>query len=172
MMDPRIRGCAAALLLVLTMTVAGAQNPAREAHGFADVFVEPEVAVAWGILRGKDEDDSRVVVRIDADPASYAMVSVTGMDTFTELRRVFLAPTPLKPAVEFVSPRARFVDYTRTDLHFYRSAAAADAGMPALTIYYLGVPDTTPEFTTEARLEAYLRDRIVSARRELKGKNP
>jgi len=25
----------------------------------------------------------------------------------------------------------------------------------ALTVYYLGVPDTTPEFTTEAALEQY-----------------
>ena len=172
MMDARIRRCATALLLALITTVSGAQNPAREAHGFTDVFVEPEVAVAWGILRGKDEAGTKVVVRIDADPASYALVSVTAMDPFTQLRRVFLAPTSLKAAVEFVSPRARFVDYTRTDLHFYRSAAAADAEMPALTIYYLGVPDTTPEFTAETRLETYLRDRIISARRELKGKPP
>ena len=29
-------------------------------------------------------------------------------------------------------------------------------GRFALTVYYLGVPDTTPEFTTEAALEQYL----------------
>ena len=170
MMDARIRRCATSLLLALITTVAGAQNPPREAHGFTDVFVEPEVAVAWGILRGKDEADTKVVVRIEANPTTYALVSVTGIDPFTQLRRVFLAPTPLKAAVEFVSPRARFVDYPRTDLHLYRSAAAADAHAPALTIYYLGVPDTTPEFSTEARLETYLTNRIVGARRELKGK--
>jgi hypothetical protein len=172
MIDARIRRCATSLLLVLLTTVAGAQNPAREAHGFTDVFVEPEVAVAWGILRGKEEADTKVVVRIDANPESYALVSVSGMDPFTQLRRVFLAPTPLKAAVDFVSPRARFVDYPRTDLHFYRSTAAAEAGTPALTIYYLGVPDTTPEFTTQTRLETYLTNRIVTARRELKGKTP
>jgi hypothetical protein len=26
---------------------------------------------------------------------------------------------------------------------------------PALTVYYLGVPDTTPEFSSEAALDAY-----------------
>ena len=30
------------------------------------------------------------------------------------------------------------------------------ARRPALTVYYLGVPDTTPEFTSEAALDAYL----------------
>jgi hypothetical protein len=30
------------------------------------------------------------------------------------------------------------------------------AGRPGLTVYYLGVPDTTPEVTTEAALETYL----------------
>ena len=160
--------CALLLVLALVATVAGAQAPAREAHGFSDVFVEPEVAIAWGILRGKDDADTKVVVRIDADSRTYALVSVTGLDPFTPLRRVLLAPTPLRPGLEFVSPRPRFVDYPRTDLLFYRTPAAAKANTPALTIYYLGVPDTTPEFATEAQLEDYLAKRIVSARRELR----
>jgi len=158
-----------ALLAWLT-AAAGAATPAREAHGISDVFVEPEVAIAWGVLRGKDDADTKVVIRIDADPVTYASVSVTGMDPFTQLRRLFLAPTPLHAGVEFISPRPRFVDYPRTDVQFYRSAADANANTPALTVYYLGVPDTTPEFTSEAQLEAYLAERILSARRELRGK--
>ena len=33
-----------------------------------------------------------------------------------------------------------------------------------LAVYYLGVPDTTPEFATEASLAAYLADRIARMR--------
>lgn len=157
-------------LLVALVATAVAQTPAREVHGFSDVFVEPEVAIAWGVLRGKDDADTKVVVRIDADPLAYASVSVTGLDPFTPLRRVLLAPTRLQPGFEFVSPRARFVDYPRTDLLFYRTPADADANTPALTVYYLGVPDTTPEFATETQLKDYLAKRIVSARRELRSK--
>src|SRR5512136_2536629 len=119
--------CAVSLLLALLVTWAAAQTPAREEHGFSDVFVEPEVAIAWGVLRGKDDADTKVVVRIDADLQTYALVSVTGLDPFTPLRRVLLAPTRLQPGFEFVSPRARFVDYPRTDLLFYRTSAEADA---------------------------------------------
>src|SRR5215471_17658236 len=93
------------LLFVLVATLALAQTPAREVHGFSDVFVEPEVAIAWGVLRGKDDADTKVVVRIDADPLAYALVSVTGLDPFTPLRRVLLGPTHLQPGFEFVSPR-------------------------------------------------------------------
>jgi hypothetical protein len=156
------------LLFALIATAAGAQAPAREEHGFSDVFVEPELVIAWGILRGKDDADTKVVVRIDADPQMYPLVSVTGFDPFTPLRRVLLAPTPVHPGLLFVSPRPRFVDYPRTDLLFYRTRAAAEANAPALTVYYLGVPDTTPEFATEAQLEDYLAKRMVSARRELR----
>ncbi|HXX86801.1 MAG TPA: hypothetical protein VEN29_22820 [Casimicrobiaceae bacterium] len=161
---------AAPLLFFLLATVAGAQTPAREVHGFSDVFVEPEVAIAWGVLRGKDDADTKVVVRIDADLQAYALVSVSGLDPFTPLRRVLLAPTRLHPGFEFVSPRARFIDYPRTDLLFYRTPAEADANTPALTVYYLGVPDTTPEFAAESQLKDYLAKRIVSARRELRSK--
>jgi len=161
--------CAATLLFSLVVNIAGAQTAGREVHGYSDVFVEPEVAIAWGVLRGKDDAGTQVVVRIDADPRVYALVSVAGLDPFTPLRRVLLAPTPLRPGFEFVSPRPRFVDYPRTDLLFYLTSAAAEANTPALTIYYLGVPDTTPEFATESQLEDYLSKRIVSGRRELRG---
>ena len=161
--------CAATLLFALVVSVAGAQTAGREVHGYSDVFVEPEVAIAWGVLRGKDDSGTQVVVRIDADPRVYALVSVTGLDPFTPLRRVLLAPAPLRPGFEFISPRPRFVDYPRTDILLYATPAAAEANTPALTIYYLGVPDTTPEFATEAQLEDYLSKRIESARRELRG---
>ena len=60
--------------------------------------------------------------------------------------------------------RADFADFPRTELRFYGSAAQADAGVPSLVVFYLGVPDTTPEFATEANLNAYLVDRIARAR--------
>ena len=170
MMSVQAMRCSMAVLFALVAPFAAAQPPAHEVHGFSDVFVEPEVAIAWGVLRGKDDADAKVVVRIDADPLAYALVSVTGLDPFIPLRRVLLGPTRLQPGFEFISPWPRFVDYPRTDLLFYRTSAEADAGTPALTVYYLGVPDTTPEFATETQLKDYLAKRIVSARRELRSR--
>ena len=42
--------------------------------------------------------------------------------------------------------------------------APAQADTPRLVVYFLGVPDTTPEFATEANLSAYLADRIARIR--------
>ena len=41
-------------------------------------------------------------------------------------------------------------------LSVYASEEDWRAGRPVLTVYYLGVPDTTPEFASEASLLAYL----------------
>jgi len=49
-------------------------------------------------------------------------------------------------------PRASFADLPRREIHLYASAVDWRAGRRGLTVYYLGVPDTT----TEAALETYL----------------
>ena len=56
-------------------------------------------------------------------------------------------------------PRASFADFPRTEWHF----GAAD-GKTQLQVFYLGVPDTTPEFADESRLDAYLDDRLAKLR--------
>ncbi len=52
--------------------------------------------------------------------------------------------------------RARFAQLPRTELRFFSSERDAAAGNPALSVFYLGVPDTTPEFDSEARLTQHL----------------
>jgi len=164
--------CALHLLVALLAAAGQAATPAREAHGSSDVFVMPGVVLAWGVLRGADEASTKVVIRIDADPGSYAFVSVAGVDPFTQARRVLLPPTALRTAFDFASPRSRFVDFPRTELRFYAAASAVDKDAPALIVYYLGAPDTTPEFPAEAQLQAYLAQRVANARREPHGKSP
>jgi hypothetical protein len=39
-----------------------------------------------------------------------------------------------------------------------------------LTVFYLGVPDTTPEFADAAKLDAYLAERLERARNSPEGK--
>jgi hypothetical protein len=46
----------------------------------------------------------------------------------------------------------------------FDSAAHAQANAPQLVVYYLGVPDTTPEFADAAKLDASLSERIARAR--------
>jgi len=63
-------------------------------------------------------------------------------------------------------PRARFADLPRTEWRFFGGTAPAAGDAPSLLVFYQGIPDTTPEFDDEARLERDLAARIERARRE------
>jgi len=163
----RAATCALALLGgMLHATAATAADaaqgaPAQEAHGVADAFARPGVALAWGVLRGRRDEDAVVIVRIETAAPEYAFVSAAAVDPFSNAHKAVQAPTRAQGGVELRMPRAQFADFPRTEFAF-----APDAGTtrPALTVYYLGVPDTTPEFATQDALAAYLADRIVRER--------
>ena len=141
-----------------------AADPQREIHGMADAYAGQGVALAWAVLRGVDEARTVVVVRIVADPDLYAIVGATGSNPFSQRTQPLLPPTPNAGSVELRAARAQFADFPRTELRFYGSASTAQSDMPRLVVYFLGVPDTTPEFATEANLAAYLADRIARMR--------
>jgi hypothetical protein len=143
---------------------ARAADLPREAHGSADVYSAPGVALAWGVLRGVDESATTVVVRIATDPRIYAMAAVVGIDPFTQSRQTRLAATNVDRAADLRVPRSSFADLPRTEFRFFRSAADAQADAPQLVVYFLGVPDTTPEFADSSALETYLAGRIERAR--------
>ncbi|HEY2967593.1 MAG TPA: hypothetical protein VGK75_04420 [Casimicrobiaceae bacterium] len=157
------------LLACLTLaTVAAAPalaaDPQREIHGMADAYAGQGVALAWGVLRGADEAGTLVVVRIVADPDLYPIVAANGSNPFSRRAQSLLPATPNPGSIDVRTARAHFADFPRTELRFYESVAAAQSETPRLVVYFLGVPDTTPEFATEANLAAYLADRIARVR--------
>ena len=156
----------AALLLVVSLYLSDAARAAdtREVHGSADAFSVPGVRLAWGILRGADESRTIVVVRIVTDSNIFPLAAVTGVDPFTDRKKIQLNATPVRSGLELRLPRPSFGDLPRTDFRFFHSAADADSDTPQLIVYYLGVPDTTPEFANETALDKYLTDRLERAR--------
>jgi len=153
--------CAFAALFVLT---GHAAEVPREMHGSADAFAAAGIALAWGVLRGADEGATKVVVRIVIDPAAFSDVSVTGSDPFTRHQQAMLPITPSAGFVEVRMPRAHFAAFPRTELRFYAPAFPLTSRTASLLVFYLGVPDTTPEFVDEAKLDSYLRARIAQLR--------
>jgi hypothetical protein len=135
-----------------------ATGQGRELHGENSVFSGPGVTIAWGVLRGATETDTQVVVRIVASGGAYTHLEVDMVDPFTRARRAVLPGQPLTGTLDVRSPRASFADFPRREFRFRPPEG------PALTVYYLGVPDTTPEFTSEAALAAYLDDAVAKAR--------
>lgn len=131
-------------------------------HGVSDAYTGAGATIAWGVLRGASESAALVVVRVAADPAAYRTVEIVGRNPFSQSERTILSATPVGGSVEVRIPRSSFADFPRTELRF-----AGDSPTPAATalvVYYLGVPDTTPEFASEAALGTYLTDRIERTR--------
>jgi hypothetical protein len=151
-------------LACAAVTRALAADPQPEIHGMADAYAGEGVVLAWAILRGANEAATVVVVRIVAAPDRYPIVTATGSNPFSQRAEPLLRATPSAGRVDLRVARAHFADFPRTELRFYESVAAAQSDTPRLVVYYLGVPDTTPEFATEANLEAYLADRIARVR--------
>ena len=157
---------AAALIVLASLTGASvfAADPPREIHGMGDAYAGEGVALAWAVLRGADEVATLVVVRIAANRDRYPLVGAMSRNPFSQATKPLLGAIRSAEDVELRVPRAQFSDLPRTEFRFYGSASAAQADEPRLVVYYLGVPDTTPEFATEANLEAYLADRMSRLR--------
>jgi hypothetical protein len=155
------------LLLLCVGILAGAVSAAdapREAHGHSDVYAAPGVALAWGVQRGANEATTTVVVRVVTDPTMYPWLAVAGIDPFTKAEQPLQRATASTGSLDVRIVRAQFADYPRTELRLFASAAAAQGGAPALTIFFHGVPDTTPEFTDAQKLDAHLAARVAQAR--------
>ena len=146
---------AAVASLCLALQASGAH--AQEVHGASDTFAGNGVAVVWGVLRGATEDGTLVVLRVAADARRYSHLEVAGVDPFTRMAAVRFPRTAIGAFLDVRLPRAGFADHPRTELRF--------SGAESLLIYYLGIPDTAPEFPTAAALDAYLAG-------NLKGKTP
>ena len=164
--------CSAGLALsAIAAPSARAADPPREVHGSADAFALPGVALAWGVLRAAKEDDTAVVIRIETGPPGYAWIEVVGKDPFTQREQVLLATVQVAGPFDLKAPRARYADFPRTEIRLWSAGSPREAS-PSLTVYYLGVPDTTPEFRRADDLDRSLSARVTRARDELGKKAP
>ena len=153
----------AMLVVPLLTTPAFAQS---EVHGSSDVYATPDVALVWGVLRGASDADTMIVMRIATDASTYRLVGVYGINPFSKAEQPLQPTVALDRSVDVQVPRTRFAELPRTELRFYATAEDARAGSSKLTVFYAGVPDTTPEFDDRRKLDAYLDDRITRARSE------
>jgi hypothetical protein len=161
-MMPLRRWALAVAVALLAVPAAGQQGTA--VHGADSIFTSPTVKLAWAVRRGASEAETLVVVRVIAADAGYRFVRVDGVDPFTRDRKVFVAARPLDREADLAIPRALFADHPSSEFHFFPSSEDAAANRATLTVFYLGVPDTTPEFPGQPETEAYL-DRMLRGKR-------
>ena len=142
--------------LSIALNAVAADAPV-EVHGHSDAFSAHGIAIAWSVLRGPSEQAAKVVLRIGVDGARYKMVAVDGVDPFTRQRQSITPRVKLNAVFEVRVPRSHYADFPRTELRFYADDKQAE---PGVVVYYVGVPDTTPEFSDESKLESFLAERI------------
>jgi hypothetical protein len=112
------------------------------------------------VLRGSGDAQPIVDVRLTVDPMTYPRVIVVARDPFSKHERL-LAESLTAGLSDLRVPRATYERYPRTEFRFFATAKRVEGESPALVVYFAGVPDTTPEFPNEARLDAYLTERVV-----------
>ena len=150
---PRHLGSAFCLTLALLVTTQWARSQ-EVVHGADSLFVAPTVKIAWAVRKGATEDDTIIVLRIVNSAGSYRQVSIDGVDPFSKSRKVLAAAHPLTESIDLTLPRSGFAEFPSCEIHLYAKDIAVEK--PSLTVYYLGVPDTTPEFKTAQDAGAYL----------------
>ena len=149
--------------LLIAACPAVSAGPAPEIHGADAVFTGSGVVIAWGVLRGPDEAATSVVVRVASHDTAIRAVAVDLVDPFGGKRIEVLRPSPLDGSRVIRIPRARFAEHPRAELRFAAGTDALISGSAAFTVYFTGVPDTTPEFQGEGALAAYLESALARA---------
>ena len=146
--------------------------PPLEVHGESATFAGHEVAIVWGVLQRPIEAETEVVIRITPAGNAYTYLSVEAVDPFTQARRPLVSGQPLGELVDVRALRTTFAEWPRRELSFYRTRQQLGAGVADLTVYYLGVPDTAPEFTSEVALQSYLAATTARLRGAASGPTP
>jgi hypothetical protein len=128
----------------------------REIHGADSSFRVDSLGIVWGVLRSVQGAPAQVIIRVRVlgdSPAPYTAYAVQAVQPLSGAIDWVVQRRPFAAANDVVSTREVFKDMTGRRLLFYRQAAVA----PDLVIYYMGVPDTTPEFDDAGQMEKYFK---------------
>jgi hypothetical protein len=150
------------LLFWFTMESSRAQGK-REYHGADSLFEKEGIVILWAILKGSTEESSWVYVKIIQTvegPASFQLFGVEAVDPFSNQKEWVVKGEPLKKENMVKSIRASFREKTARRVLFYEKVEDLLKEKPAMIVYYLGVPDTSPEFMTEKEIENYFRQAV------------
>jgi hypothetical protein len=151
-----MRRASLALMVVTALLPTRAAGQVEDVHGESAVFVHPGVVIVWAVLHAPVEDETQVVIHVASIDATYRYVRVDGVDPFTQARRGMGVGGAIDGSLDIRTPRTTFADFPRREIRLYRTIKQWRHDTPALIVYYHGVPDTTPEFVSEATMLSYL----------------
>lgn len=128
----------------------------REYHGADSVFEREGITIVWAILKGATEESSWVYIKIiNSVKTPFRIFSVEAVDPFSKEKEWVVKDKKLENENLIRSNRASFREKTGRRILFYRSTEAFEKENPDMAVYYLGVPDTSPEVLSEKGMEDY-----------------
>lgn len=142
-----------------TRTWTDTPPEARMVHGSLDTFKGEGIALAWGILKnsqGKGPEADRVAIRIHALSKDWEALRIEGIDPFSGTRSTIYSALLSEAPLDLSLPRSHFDAFPRTEIHFFRSYTDLLENKPQWILYFVGVPDTTPEFLSADQLVKHL----------------
>jgi hypothetical protein len=128
----------------------------NEFHGADSVFEREGITILWAILKGSTEESSWVYIKIVNSGKSPSQIfSVEAVDPFSKEKEWVVKGKNLEKENLVRSNRTSFRDKTARRILFYRSTKAFEKENPDMAVYYLGVPDTSPEVLSEKECANY-----------------
>ncbi len=146
---------ASVILTALAVPFAFGQ---KEYHGADSVFRIEGITILWAIWKGPDEDHSWVYLKIiypETGDRRYRFFSVEAVDPFTGKKEWVVKGERLEKENVVKSVRSSFREMTGRRILFYRDPKEVQEDRPEMTVFYMGVPDTSPELLNEKQIEDY-----------------
>lgn len=152
--------CALMVLTFNTISVSLARSE-TEYHGADSVFEKDGIIILWAILKGQDEASSWVYIKIiNAGGNPFQFYSVEAIDPFSKEKGWGVKGHKLEKDNIVKSARASFRDKTSRRILFYGNRDTLEKEKPDMTVFYLGVPDTSPEMLSEREMDRYFENAL------------
>jgi len=153
------------LFLVIFYFEALATQPEKISayHGADSVFKAEGITVIWGVLKGSDESNTMAYMKIIATEEArghFEFYSIKATDAFSDSIAWLVKGKKLQATNIVEQKRELFKDLMIRTIYLYVGVDPENIKNEKenLSIYYLSLPDTTPEFKTLENLNNYFID--------------
>lgn len=139
------------------------QTDPNKYHGSDSFFKANGISIFWAILKGSEESNSWVYIKIINQEENLKQFHVLGLiatDPFSDSEEWIIKGKKLEKENIVKLNRESFKKMMGKTFFFYQSEEIKDyqSQIPDMIVYYLSVPDTAPEFLSLEKLEAYFKD--------------
>ena len=129
-------------------------------HGADAIFQAEGIAIFWAILKGDDDEHSLVFINIVSTgktASPFRKFRLQAMDPFSKEKKWVFRDKDFEQNNLIKLNRASFRNMMERRFFFYMKDEPALDSRPDMTVYYMSIPDTAPEFLDESGLLSYFK---------------